>query len=399
MLGGSDGSTPAGPSGTSRTSLRELAATFLRLGLTAFGGPAAHIGLMREAFVRQRGWLDEATFLDLVGLSNLIPGPTSTELAMHIGHRRAGWGGFLVAGLGFISPAVVLVLALAVVYVSVGSRPEATAVLAGIAPVVISIVANAGVGLARAALRTPLLVAVTVAVIIGSLAGVSEILLLLGGGAVALSVHEGRRGASGPTVGSASLAGWGGDRIVAVGAALAAIVGPLTILLEFLKIGAVIFGSGYVLVALLRTELVVDLHWISDTQLLDAVAVGQLTPGPVFSTATFIGYLVGGWVGAVAATVGIFLPAFVFVALSVTLLERLRTSGRARAFLDGVNAAAVGLIAVVAAGLLAAIRDDLPSIAIAAISLAILYRGRIGAAWLILAGAGVGLGRLLIGLP
>jgi chromate transporter len=385
--------------GAARTSLRELATTFLRLGLTAFGGPAAHIGLMREAFVKQRGWLDDEAFLDLVGLSNLIPGPTSTELAMHVGHRRAGWPGFLVAGIGFIAPAVVIVLGLAVAYVALGSRPEATAVLAGIAPVVIAIVANAGIGLGRVALRTPLLVAVTAGVIVGSLRGLSEILLLLGGGAVSLAVAEAQRRSGAPPASAVGLGWIGGDRIVAVTAGLAAIVGPLAILIEFLQIGAVVFGSGYVLVALLRTELVLHLHWISDAQLLDAVAVGQLTPGPVFSTGTFIGYLVGGWAGAVAATVGIFLPAFAFVALSVELLDRLRASRRVRAFLDGVNAAAVGLIAVVAAGLLAAIRDDLPSIAIAAVALAILYWGRIGAVWLILAGAGVGVVRLMVGLP
>lgn len=386
--------------GASRTSLGELAVSFLRLGLTAFGGPAAHIGLMRQAFVRRRGWLDDATFLDLVGLSNLIPGPTSTELAMHIGHRRAGWAGFLVAGIGFIAPAVIIVLALAWAYVAFGSRPEAKAVLAGIAPVVIAIVANAGIVLGRAALRTPALVAVTAAVVVGSLLGASEILLLLGGGAFTLAFAEGRWRSTGPSrAGAVAIGSLGSGRIVALAGGLAAVVGPLAILLEFLKIGAVVFGSGYVLVALLRTELVVDLRWISDAQLLDAVAVGQLTPGPVFSTATFIGYLVGGWLGAVAATVGIFLPAFAFVAVSVKLLDRLRASRRARAFLDGVNAAAVGLIAVVAAGLLATVRGDLPSLAIAAVALAILFQGRIGAAWLILGGALIGLVRLLLGVP
>lgn len=394
-----------------KTSLRELAGTFLRLGLTAFGGPAAHIGLMREWFVLRRGWLDEATFLDLVGLSNLIPGPTSTELAMHIGHRRAGWRGFLLAGFAFITPAVVLVLALAWAYVSFGSRPEATSILGGIGPVVIAIVANAGIGLGRAALRSGPLIGVAVAVVVGSLVGVSEIGLLLAGGTFTLLLAEARRprppaGAIGPDSASdrprqrgAIVLGWlGGGKALAIGG-VAATVTSLAVFLEFLKIGAVIFGSGYVLVALLRTELVTDLRWITDSQLLDAVAVGQLTPGPVFSTGTFIGFLVGGWSGALAATVGVFLPAFGFVALSVVLLARLRASRRARAFLDGVNAAAVALIVVVAAGLLAAIRDDLPSIAIAAAALAILFQGRVGAAWLILGGAAIGLGRLALGVP
>lgn len=385
------------------TSLTELAATFLRLGLTAFGGPAAHIGLMREAFVKRRGWLDDATFLDLVGLSNLIPGPTSTELAMHVGHRRAGWPGFLVAGIGFIAPAVVLVLALAWAYVEFGSRPEATSTLAGIAPVVIAIVANAGIGLGRAALRTPTLLVVAAAVIVGSQVGVSEILLLLAGGVFTLMVAEvtRRAPAAGTERGGAIALGWlgGAGRVAALAGGVAAAVAPLAIFVEFFKIGAVIFGSGYVLVALLRTELVTDLHWITDSQLLDAVAVGQLTPGPVFSTGTFIGYVIGGWAGAAAATIGIFLPAFAFVALSVVLLDRIRASRGARAFLDGVNAAAVGLIAVVAAGLLAAIVDDLPSVVIAAAALVILSQGRVGAAWLILAGGGIGLVRLAFGVP
>jgi chromate transporter len=394
-----------------RTSLRELAGTFLRLGLTAFGGPAAHIGLMREWFVVRRGWLDEAAFLDLVGLSNLIPGPTSTELAMHIGQRRAGWPGFWVAGLAFIAPAVVLVLVLAWAYVTFGSRPEATSILAGIAPVVIAIVANAGIGLGRTALKSWPLIGVAIAVAVGSLVGVSEIGLLLAGGVFTLLLAEARgprppAGAKGAAVASATphrrgaigLGTLPAGKLLAVGGAAVA-VAPLAVFVEFLKIGSVIFGSGYVLVALLRTELVTDLHWITDSQLVDAVAVGQLTPGPVFSTGTFIGFLVGGWVGALAATVGIFLPAFGFVALSVVLLARLRASRRARAFLDGVNAAAVALIGVVAVGLLATVRDDPAAIALAAVALVILLQGRVGAAWLILAGAVVGLGRLALGVP
>ena len=215
----------------SQTSLTELASTFLRLGLTAFGGPAAHIGLMRESFVRRRGWLDDATFFDLVGLSNLIPGPTSTELAMHIGHRRAGWPGFLVAGLGFIAPAVVLVLALAWAYVSFGTRPEAASVLAGIAPVVIAIVASAGIGLGRAALRTVPLVVVAAAVVAGSLAGVSEIVLLLAGGLVTLALAEARRWGAGPTAsghGMAAVGLLGAGRVLAIGGSLAA-VAPLAV--------------------------------------------------------------------------------------------------------------------------------------------------------------------------
>lgn len=381
------------------TTLRELTAVFLRLGLTSFGGPAAHIGLMRDEFVRRRGWLDDAAYLDMIGAANLIPGPTSTEVAMHVGHRRAGWAGLVVAGLAFLSPAVVIVAALAVIYVQAGTRPAVEAVFTGVGPVVVAIIASAGVGLARAALRTPLTVTVAMLAGAGAVLRVPEVGLLIGLGVATLMVGEVRRRAGGLQALALAIAPahWSpGSSIgdVLVGTAMATAATPPAILAEFLKIGAVLFGSGYVLVALLRSELVVGLGWISDRQLIDAVAVGQATPGPLFSTATFIGYLVAGPAGAVVATVGIFLPAFVAVAASIPLLDRLRSSRRARDFLDGVNAAALGLLAVVAAQLAIGVLVDPLALLLAIVALVAILRG-VPAVWLIIAGAAIGMTRLV----
>jgi chromate transporter len=370
--------------------LREIAGTFLRLGLTAFGGPAGHIALMRDEFVRRRGWLDDPTFVDLIGAANLIPGPTSTELAMHIGHRRAGRAGLVVAGLAFVLPAVVMVAVLAWVYVQYGRPTQVGALLDGIAPVVVAIVAHAGWSIARSALRGPFQIAVLAGAIVAVLFGTSEIAVLLGAGVLAVVARAGL--GRGPL--AIAIAGWTSPWTAVTVAVTGSVAAPLLIFGVFLKIGAVLFGSGYVLVALLRSELVEGLGWITETQLLDAIAVGQATPGPLFSTATFIGYLVGGPSGAIAATVGVFLPAFLAVALSIPVLDHLRDSVRARAFLDGVNAAAVGLLAVVAAQLALASIRDVGGAATVALAFVLLIRG-VGTGWLIAAGAALGLVRLV----
>lgn len=351
---------------------------------------------MRDEFVRRRAWLDDKELVDILGVSSLIPGPTSTEMAMHIGHRRAGWPGLFAAGLAFLLPAVLIVGVLAWAYVTYGDRPEVGAILAGVAPVVVAIIAHAGIAIARTALRTPVAIALGGAAVVGSLAGASEIALLLGLGLVSLVVAEVvRLGAGGAAAAASGLGG-----VVAVVAAAVAAT-PLAIFLEFFKIGTVLFGSGYVMVAVLRSELVEGLGWITEAQLVDAIAVGAATPGPLFSTATFIGYLVAGPIGAVAATVGIFLPAFIAVAISIPLLDRLRRSARARAFLDGVNAAAVGLLAVVAWRLGVATFTDPVAIIISFSALALLIRG-VGSGWLIAGGAAIGLIRHLattMGVP
>ena len=351
---------------------------------------------MRDEFVRRRGWLDDAAFVDLIGAANLIPGPTSTEVAMHVGHRRAGWPGLVVAGLAFLLPAVVIVGMLAWLYVQRGTRPEVEAIRAGVAPVVVAIIAFAGASIGRTVVRTGVGAASVALAIAASLSRVPEIVVLLGMGGLAVVLDAMARRRIGGAAWFASVAGLAKPAAVAAVAGVAAgTVGAIAILLEFLKIGAVLFGSGYVLVALLRSELVTGLGWISEAQLIDAVAVGQATPGPLFSTATFIGYLVGGPIGAVAATVGIFLPAFVAVAVSIPVLDRLRRSHRARAFLDGVNAAAVGLLAVVAVQLgFGAIRDPV-GLMTALAAFALLWRG-VGSGWLVAGGAAIGLSRLAL---
>jgi chromate transporter len=377
-----------GSEGPAAHSLTGLAAVFLRLGLTAFGGPAAHVALMRDEFVRRRGWLDDAAFVDLLGAANLIPGPTSTELAMHIGHRRAGLAGLIVAGLAFLLPAVAIVAALAWLYVEEGQRPEIGALLLGVAPVVVAIVAHAGWSIGRSVIRDAAAALLFGATVVAAIAGLPEIAVLLGAGLVALIVRTGLAGQAAP---AAILAGPGVAGAFVTAPAIG--IGGLPIFFTFLKVGAVLFGSGYVLVALLRSELVVGLGWLTERQLLDAVAVGQATPGPVFSTATFIGYLLAGPVGAAAATIGIFLPAFVAVAVSIPILDRLRASVAARAFLDGVNVAAVALIAIVAARLgIDAIHDGV-ALATAALAFVALLAG-VGTGRLIAAGAVIGLIRL-----
>ena len=369
-----------------RQRLTELAALFLRLGTTAFGGPAAHIAMMRDEVVLRRRWMSDAEFLDLLGATNLIPGPNSTEMAIHVGHRRAGWPGLVVAGACFILPAAAITLVLAWAYVRFGSRPDAAWLLYGVKPVVIAIVAQAVLGLAPVAARTRPLQALGVVLALAAMLGMDEFLLLLVGGAAAVALAGSRRGASVAAglalpVGSQALA----IATVAIPASGTATTGAL--FWTFAKIGSVLFGSGYVLLAFLRAELVERLGWLDAGQLVDAIAIGQLTPGPVFTTATFVGYLLAGNAGALAATCGIFLPAFVFVAASAPLVPRLRRSWIAAAALDGVNVASLALMAVVTLQLVRAAVIDVPSALLAVASLVLLVRWKLNTTWLILGGA------------
>ena len=375
--------------GTSATSLAELARLFLRLGVISFGGPAAHIALMEGEIVRRRRWLTREEFLDLLGAANLIPGPNSTELAIHIGRVRAGWAGLFVAGACFIAPAALIVLGIAWAYVRFGALPAAARVMAAVAPVVIAVVIQAIVGLARTALRSRELVILGVAAVVAAILGVHELVILLAAGGIM-------------AIGRASIAARDGSRAatfvmtLASGESLAGVTGvgavALTpLFLVFLKIGAVLFGSGYVLLAFLRADLVVRLGWLTERQLLDAVAVGQVTPGPVFTTATFVGYVLGGVRGAAVATLGIFLPAFLFVAASGPLLPRVRRSPVARAALDGVNVASLALMVVVTGELTRHALTGPIAIALAVGSAVALLRWRVNVAWLVLGGALVGL--------
>jgi chromate transporter len=373
-----------------RARLGELAGVFLKLGTVAFGGPAAHIAMMKEEVVRRRGWLTEPAFLDYLGATNLIPGPNSTELAIHVGHARAGWRGLLVAGACFILPAALIVTAIAWAYVRFGQLPAVLDVLAGVKPVVIAIVLQALWGLGRTAVKSRALAALGLAALVASAAGVNELLVLLGAGIAAAATRTWAR----PIPRSPQAAGVlaMGPKLTGMGAlAGAAAAAPLWILFgTFLKIGAVLFGSGYVLLVFLRADFVQRLGWLTERQLLDAVAVGQVTPGPVFTTATFVGFVTAGWAGALVATVGIFLPAFVFVALSGPLVPRLRRSPVAGAALDGVNVASLALMALVTWQLARSAVVDLPTIAVAIIAFLLLLRFRVNSAWLVLGGALVG---------
>jgi chromate transporter len=368
--------------------LRELALLFLRLGLTAFGGPAAHIAMMQQEIVERRKWLTREEFLDLLSATNFIPGPNSTEMAIHVGHRRGGWKGLLVAGTCFIVPAALLVLGFAWLYVRYGQLPQTSAVLYGIKPVIIAIVLRALWVLGRTALRSRGLAALGVACAIANAFGVNELLVLLAGGVTySLAAPPDARAATG-TSRVRALLPFGSP---SVGVALAAKTASSSgIFLVFLKIGSVLFGSGYVLLAFLRADLVQARHWLTESQLLDAVAVGQVTPGPVFTTATFIGYVLGGYPGALAATLGIFAPAFVFVALSGPLLPRLRASTRAARFLDGLNAASLALMGVVTFSLARAALVDAWTLALLIASGVLLFRRDVNSAWLVLAGGVLG---------
>ena len=374
-------SPSARPDGSpSHTSdLRELAQLFARLGTIAFGGPAAHIAMMEDEVVKRRGWLMPADFLDMISACNLIPGPNSTEMALHIGQRRAGMIGLVVAGACFILPAAAITIALAWAYVAFSKTPQLAGVLYGIKPVIIAIVVQAIWRLARSALHTNFLIALTLGAIAAAFAGLDEMVILIAAGAIAALRVSGFLGV-GPAIASVATAA----------TATAASFSLAGLFLIFLKIGSILFGSGYVLLAFLQSDLVDRTHWLTQAQLLDAVAVGQITPGPVFTTATFIGYLLGGNLGAIVATVGIFLPAFFFVAISGPLLPRVRRSPVAGAFLDGVNAGSFALMVEVTWQLGRAAIVDVTTLVLALVSAILLLRFRLNSAWLILLGAGLG---------
>jgi chromate transporter len=374
---------------TPAPSLAEIALVFLKLGTVAFGGPAAHLAMMEEEFVRRRKWISEAEFLDRLAAANLIPGPSSTEVAIFIGHLKRGWRGLIVAGCCFIIPAAVLVSGIAWAYVRFGSLPQVGAVLYAIKPVVVAIVVQALGKLARTGVRTVFLAVVAAASVGITLLGISPIMVLVLAGLVSAAVLWVRHRAF-----PVFLVGLPKLFTTAVAAAGMGAVFPVTLMrlfLSFLKIGSVVFGSGYVLLAFLRSEFVERLHWLTEKQLIDAVAVGQFTPGPLFTTATFIGYVVAGWAGALVATVAIFVPGFVLVAVMGPLIPRIRQLPIVAAALDGVIAASIALMAVVTWQLGKAAIVDRTTLAIFVLSAAALIRFRLNSASLIVAAAVVGL--------
>jgi chromate transporter len=368
---------------SARIPLGELARFFLRLGTTAFGGPAAHIAIMEDELVRRRRWLPREQFLDLLGVSNLIPGPSSSELAIHIGYLCGGWRGLLTAGICFILPAAITAAFLASLYVRFGKLPAAAAVLDGVKPVVIAVIAQALWGLARTAVKNTFLAWIALLALVLCAFGIHPLLLLLLAGIAACASQRKNVGASFRFFAETVVGGTAVSTTAAFSLA--------SLFLVFLKIGAVTFGSGYVLLAFLRSDLVIHRGWLTDAQLVDAVAAGQVTPGPVFTTATFIGFLLGGMRGAILATIAIFSPAFILVAASAPLIPRIRESKTASAFIDGVNTASLALMATVSWQLARASLVGIAPIIVAIISLVALLRYKINSAWLILAGAIVGM--------
>ena len=372
---------------TSRGSLAELAGLFLRLGITAFGGPAAHIGMMRDEVVERRGWLTDTEFLDLLAATHLIPGPNSTEMAIHVGYKRAGLPGLLVAGSCFILPPFLIVVGIAWAYVRYGDTPQVGWLMYGVSPVIIAIVAQALWKLGRSAVKGPATALIGVLSIGLALAGFNELALLALAGIVMLVT---RLGHPGILTGMLIALSAGGTVLAQTTSAVDVPVTLTRLTLFFLKVGSILFGSGYVLLAFLRADLTDRWGWLTDQQLIDAVTVGQVTPGPVFTTATFIGYLLGGWIGATLATIGIFAPGFLFVAVSQPLIPKLRASAITGALLDGVVVASLGLMAAVTWHLARSAIVDVPTLGLAVVASVILLTLRPNSAWLVLSGAVVG---------
>jgi chromate transporter len=369
--------------------LKEVALVFLKLGTVAFGGPAAHIAMMEEELVRRRKWVDRQTFVDLMGAANLIPGPNSTELAIHLGLKRAGWPGLIVAGACFIVPSTLIVLILAMLYVRYGYLPVTASVLYGIKPVIIAVILHALWSLHATAWKNRYTIIVTIATLVLGALGVHEVLLIGLSGVFVMIAANWQRLRSHFFAASPVLAPLLFAAAPAHVSAAPATLGKLFWL--FLKIGSVLYGSGYVLLAFLESDFVDRWGVLTARQLLDAVAIGQFTPGPLFTTATFIGYLIAGTPGALLATLGIFLPAFLFVALTAPWVAKLRQSPWTAPLLDGVNASSIAFMAIVTAKLGASTLIDWLSVAIGAISYFLLVRYKINSAWLVLGGGVLGL--------
>jgi chromate transporter len=364
--------------------LAEVGLLFLRLGCTAFGGPLAHLALMEREVVRERQWMDRAAFLDLLGLAQLVPGPTSTEMAMLLGRARAGVAGLVVAGLAFILPSSLMVGGLAWMYVRYGALPAASGWLAGLKAALLAVVLQALLNFARPQLKDLRAWGVALAALLLAALGLPLLAILLLAGMAMLALRAQWRASA------AAFLGW---------PTLAPATGLLGLFLAFLKIGAVLYGSGYVLLAFLRAEFIVARPWITERQLLDAVAVGQFTPGPVFTTATFLGFLMRGGPGALLATLAIFLPAFLYTGLAGPLLSRLQKAPRARAFLDGVNLGSLALMALVIGQLARTAVTGAGTGGLALASGLLLWRTKLNPTWILL-GAGL-LGWLLplVGVP
>lgn len=364
-----------------KTPLKEIALLFLKLGTVAFGGPAAHIAMMQEEVVNKKKWLTQEKFLDLLGATNLIPGPNSTELSIYIGYSQAGWQGLLTAGSCFILPAFVIVSVIAKFYTIYGNLPAVSGILYGIKPIIIAIIIKAIWSLAKTALKTPLLIALAILAVVLNFMGLNELVVLFG---VGIFMALKQMFLDKNIKNNLKMFAFLPLNTVASSALTIKTFSLLHLFLFFLKVGAILFGSGYVLIAFLQADLVEHFHWLTQHQLLDAIAVGQVTPGPVFTTATFIGYILGGLKGAIVATVGIFLPSFLFVAATSPYIPKIRKSAIFGAFLDGVNASAVSLMFVVTVKLMGEVFIDPVTIALGIVSGLLLLFTSINYVWLIL---------------
>jgi chromate transporter len=385
--------------------LTQVAKLFLKLGIIGFGGPVAHIAMIEDEVVKRRQWLTQEHFLDLLGVTNLIPGPNSTEIAIHIGYIYAGWLGLIVAGVCFIFPAVLITGLFAYLYVNYGTLPQVLPLLYGIKPVVLAIIVNAIWGLGKKAVKTRKLLIIAIAVgLITGFAKVNEVMALLLGGILGMIWLR-----SGNQI-NLMIIGLTTSTFLQTTATVNTAINnhvsvPLWQLgLFFLKVGSVLFGGGYLLIAFLQGGLVEEFGWLTQQQLLDAIAIGQFTPGPVLSTATFIGYIIAGFPGAIVATLGIFLPSFLLVAALNPFMNRIRNSSWTRPFLDAVNVSAVALMVLttIQLGIATLILPkthyvDFVGLGISIISAILAIRYRINAAYLILGGGIIGWSALMFG--
>ena len=373
--------------------LKEVVLLFLKLGFTAFGGPAVHLGIMHDEVVKRRKWLNDEQFLDLVGATNLIPGPNSTEMTIHLSYLRAGWPGFILGGISFVLPAVLMVMGLAWSYQKYGAAPQVAWVLYAVKPVVIAIILKALWFLGKQAIKD-LLTGITVAaVFILNLIGVDT----LGASFFSWDIRDADQEFWDPEKESADTKSLFSLSLTSAATLVPKIFSLSTLFFTFLKIGSVLYGGGYVLLAFLRSDFVVRLGWLTEKQLIDAVAIGQVTPGPLFTTATFIGYILAGVPGAILSTVGIFIPSFFFVAVSNRFIPKMRRSVWFSEFLNGVNAASIGLMAAVTIQLAKAVFVDLTSVILAILSLILVVFTKISTTWIILAAVVFGIARFWIG--
>jgi chromate transporter len=376
------------PKEEQKNRLKEIALVFLKLGTTAFGGPAAHVAMMDDEIVKKRKWLEKDKFMDLYGATNLLPGPNSTELAIHLGYERGGWLGLIIAGACFILPAMLIVMVFAAIYTMYGSLPEVSGIMYGIKPVIIAVIIQALIRLGQSAVKNVSTGVLGIMVIILSFLGFHELILLAFAGIIMMLITN-RQKLKGsrlsmfvPILPMAA---------VATKSVSESSMALSSLFLTFLKIGSVLYGSGYVLLAFLEADFVERYGVLTSQQLLDAVSVGQFTPGPVFTTATFIGYIIQGIPGAILATIGIFLPAFLLVGILNPVIPKLRNSSWVSGLLDGVNVASWGLMAVVSLKLGISAVIDIPTIILAIVSLFIVFRYKINSAWLVLSGGIIGL--------